>query len=164
MSALDAEQPAPTAPSFEIAVFSPQVTAAVRAVVPMAELAGFFARAFTEVLATATGQGVPIAGPAFALYHGRPIDKVDLEAGFVVGGAVRPAGEVVAGSLPAGRAVVTMHIGRYEDMPATYDALLSWMAEQGLNPAPDMWEEYLDGPNSEPDPAKWRTRIVWPIR
>jgi hypothetical protein len=26
-----------------------------------------------------------------------------------------------------------------------------------------MWEYYLSDPAAEPDPAKWKTLIVWPV-
>jgi hypothetical protein len=26
-----------------------------------------------------------------------------------------------------------------------------------------MWEYYLSDPEQEPDPAKWQTRVIWPL-
>jgi hypothetical protein len=31
----------------------------------------------------------------------------------------------------------------------------------GLTRGPVMWESYLSDPQSQPDPADWRTRICW---
>ena len=33
---------------------------------------------------------------------------------------------------------------------------------RGSRPGPLMWESYLTDPGDEPDPATWRTLIVWP--
>ena len=27
----------------------------------------------------------------------------------------------------------------------------------------ESWEVYEAGPSSDPDPATWRTRVVWPV-
>ncbi|MGF1600296.1 MAG: GyrI-like domain-containing protein [Acidimicrobiales bacterium] len=65
--------------------------------------------------------------------------------------------------LPGGRVVRVMHTGPYETMEQTCATLQTWMAEQGLQPATGMWESYLSDPWAEPDPATWRTLIVWPV-
>ncbi|WP_166790837.1 hypothetical protein [Cryobacterium mannosilyticum] len=38
-----------------------------------------------------------------------------------------------------------------------------YISAEKLATAGDMWEEYLVGPDSESDPAKWQTRIVFPL-
>jgi effector-binding domain-containing protein len=42
-------------------------------------------------------------------------------------------------------------------------ALEAWIAEQGRRPAGAPWEVYWSDPREEPDSARWRTEIVWPI-
>lgn len=37
------------------------------------------------------------------------------------------------------------------------------MHQEHVTPATVMWEEYLTGPDTDPDPSTWRTRIVYPI-
>jgi hypothetical protein len=37
-----------------------------------------------------------------------------------------------------------------------------WIAANGQKPAPDLWEIYLSGPESSPDPATWRTELNRP--
>ena len=62
----------------------------------------------------------------------------------------------------SGRAAQVLHEGPYDEMSVTYGRLMEWFAEQGLTPAPMMWESYLN----EPDPAapeEAKTLIVWPI-
>jgi len=36
------------------------------------------------------------------------------------------------------------------------------MKAAGQTPSETMWEVYLNGPATEPDPQNWQTRIVWP--
>ena len=92
-----------------------------------------------------------------------PTDRVDVTAGFPVAGTVAPAGDVRAGSLPAGRCYEAMHTGPYETLEQTYNLVLAQMAEDGVRPSDTMWEYYLTDPEAEPDPAKWQTRVCWPV-
>ena len=87
-----------------------------------------------------------------------------MDAGFPVTSAVEASDEVRASVLPAGRAVEATHIGPYDTLAQTYGEMMRWTAEQGLQPGTDMWEQYLTDPETEPDPAKWRTRVLCPIR
>ena len=128
---------------FDVVEIPPQLVAVVRRKVPMNDLTGFF-------------------GEAFGWYHGMPTDTVDVAAGFAVSGLVPgPAGEVTVVERAGGRAAVGMHIGPYDTMVTTYEALQAWMAEQAFVPCDDMWEEYWSEPKG--DPSTWQTRIVWPL-
>ena len=37
------------------------------------------------------------------------------------------------------------------------------MQAEGLTPGDIMWEYYLSDPETEPDPEKWQTRVIWPF-
>ncbi|MEC5192961.1 MULTISPECIES: GyrI-like domain-containing protein [unclassified Arthrobacter] len=142
-----------------------QPTAVLRETVPMTKLRGFFDRAYGLVTAAAEQQHVQLAGPPFAMYRGMPTDVVDVEVGFPVATAF-PSGSdggVTAGTLPSGRAFQAMHVGPYESLPETYTAVMARMQADGATPGDAMWEYYLTDPAAEPDPAKWKTLIVWPV-
>jgi effector-binding domain-containing protein len=147
----------------EIVELVPQDAVAVRGDVAFAELPEFFGRAFAESAAAAAACGVTIIGPPFGFYPEMPTMTVAVEAGFPVSGPIEPRGNAHPLVLPGGRAVQAMHIGPYDTMVQTYAALQSWMAERGLHPAVGMWESYLSDPQAEPDPAHWRTLIIWPL-
>jgi effector-binding domain-containing protein len=70
---------------------------------------------------------------------------------------------VRAASLPACRAVQAIHVGKYDTLGMTYEAVKQRMREEGLQASDDMWENYLSDPSAEPDPATWRTLVVWPV-
>jgi effector-binding domain-containing protein len=140
-------------------------TAVLRETVPMNALREFFSRAYTAVMAAVQQQHVQLAGPPFALYRGKPTDVVDVEAGFPLA-APYPGGNddgVTAGMLPAGPALEAMHVGPYETLPETYGALIARMQGEGLTPGNAMWEFYLSDPGADPDPAVWKTLVVWPV-
>lgn len=138
-----------------------QPTAVVREQVAMTALPEFFGRAFAAVSAAMEAQGVQPAGPPFALYHGMPTEIVDVEAGFPVSTTVAAVNGVRAGMLPECRAVQAMHVGSYDTLGTTYEAVKQRMGEEGLNASDDMWEYYLSDQSA--DPATWRTLVVWPV-
>lgn len=141
-----------------------QPTAAVRERVPISELPAFFARAYHRTMTALQAQGVHPTGPPFAKYHGAPTDgAADVEAGFPVSAPVTPEDGVVAGALPGGKVVEAVHVGPYDTMEKTYHEMMKWIGERKLTPGDVMWETYLSDPQSEPDPATWRTQIFWPV-
>jgi effector-binding domain-containing protein len=73
-------------------------------------------------------------------------------------------GRVHPYTLAGGTVAVAQHWGPYEAIGESYDELGRWVSEHGRQPAGPMWEMYWTDPESEPDPAKWRTEIFWPVR
>ena len=147
----------------EIVELDPQPAMAVRGDVTIAEFPGFFEAAFHSVAAAVDASAVEIVGPPFGFYPTMPSETVVVEAGFPVMAPAEAAGDVHPFTLPGGRAVQAMHIGPFEPMEKTYVELEAWMAEQGLHRATEVWECYLSDPRVEPNPATWRTKIVWMI-
>jgi effector-binding domain-containing protein len=144
----------------QIVELRPQEAVAVHGDVPLAELPGFFQRAFGEAAEAARVSGVDIVGPPFGLYPEMPAETVAVEAGFPVSAPADAYGDAHRIVLPGGRAVQAIHVGPYDAMEQTYSELRSWMADQALEPSAGMWECYETDPSQEPDPAHWRTRIL----
>ena len=142
----------------------PQPMLGVRAVVPMSDLREFFSRAFAATAGELARQGARPAGPPVALYSAFAADAVDVVAGFPVSQPVTPAAGFVASTLPGGPVVATVHTGAYDALGATYGELATWFEEHGVTRADQMWEEYLVGPDSQVDPSRWQTRILFPVR
>ncbi|WP_169581838.1 MULTISPECIES: GyrI-like domain-containing protein [Microbacterium] len=138
-------------------------TAGVRRAVPMDALTDFFAEAFTETMRVLEMQGIPPVGPPFGKYYGMPGATVDVEAGFPVAAAIASSGEVVPGRLPDSRVVEAEHVGSYDTLEETYAEMQRFMAGEGLTGGDVMWESYLNGPATEPDPTQWRTVISIPL-
>jgi effector-binding domain-containing protein len=136
-----------------------QPVAVVRGRVAASELPRFFDRAFGTVWAQIQAQDVGSTGEAIGIYPSAPGAMVEVEAGFPTERPITPVGEVVASELPGGRIATALHVGSYETLDQTYADLLAWVRAQGLTPGQMMWESYLSDPRTEPDPAKWRTRI-----
>ena len=71
---------------------------------------------------------------------------------------------IQAGELPAGTAATVTHLGPYDNLRHTWEALTEWMKSQGLAGAGAPWEVYVTAPGAEPDQSKWRTDIFFPVR
>lgn len=138
-------------------------TVGVRRTVRMAELSEFLSEAFDVVAAEVGRTGARLAGAPYARYRGMPSEVVDVEAGFPLTEPWRHGGDLVAGSLPAARVIEAVHHGGYEELRGAYTAIEAWAVEHRVGTQDDMWELYEAGPQSDPDPQTWRTRIVWPI-
>lgn len=60
-----------------------------------------------------------------------------------------------------GRALVVEYFGPYEKTGEAHFALDDYMAEKKLKYVPPVIEEYVTDPASEPDTAKWLTKIIY---
>lgn len=149
--------------TFTVETTEPQVAAAIRAEVFMAELRDVFDRGFAEVARVAGAQGIAITGPPFGFYPRMPTDTVEVVVGFPVASPIAPEGDVEPFELPGARVVTGVHVGPYEELERTYGELTAWAQAEGHELRGPMWESYLSDPRAQPDPATWETRITWPI-
>lgn len=140
-----------------------QAVAGVRQRIRMDEITTIFDTRFQEVLQALQSAGVAPAGAPYARYHGDVGETVDVEIGFPVAEPFSGSGDVQGETLPAARAVETIHEGAYDRLRETYEAVQRWMAEHDLQPLDQSWEIYEAGPESDPDPETWRTRVVFPV-
>jgi AraC family transcriptional regulator len=63
----------------------------------------------------------------------------------------------------AGEVACTTHIGPYEGLPQAYEAIEAWMKQRRREAAGlTIWEEYLTGPETQPEQT--RTDIYWPLK
>lgn len=144
-------------------VLTGRYTAVIRAELPADELPAWLVGAFPAVHSYLTRAGIDPAGPPFARLALLGT-VVAVEAGFPVPREVPGDGTVEPSTLPAGRAAVATHWGRYEDVEKAYLACRIWLDHHGFEPAGPHWEIYWTDPNAEPDPAHWRTDVVVPFR
>ena len=142
-----------------------QQVAVVRKTLQMSELPGFYSTALGTVAAAVGNAGGTVAGPPFGWYHGMPTETVDVAGGFPVSGLAEGPleGDVVVLERPACLAAAALHVGSLDTLAETYRELEAWMRDRQLDRAEHSWEEYLSDPQTQPNPADWQTRIVWPL-
>jgi effector-binding domain-containing protein len=140
-----------------------QLAATIRLTIPREEIRNVMGPAIGEVMATVAAQGIALAGPVFS-YHLRMDPQVfDFEVGVPVAKPVSPAGRVKPSQLPARTVARTIYHGGYEGLGAAWGEFDGWIKANGHKTGPDLWECYIAGPESSPDPASWRTELNKPL-
>jgi effector-binding domain-containing protein len=147
----------------EIIEMTRQHTAFIHVVVPHAEMQKVFGPTIQELLAALSEQGVPPQGGAFAHHLKMTSDTFDFELGFVVAAPFTPTGRIKPGIWPAAKAAHAIYSGGYEGLPGAWAAFMEWMKAEKLAQAPDLWEHYVQGPHTSPDPSTWRTYLYRPL-
>lgn len=120
-------------------------------------------------------QGIEPAGPVFWKYN--VIDmaaELEVEVGVPVVGLVPGDDRVRPGVLPGGQYVVARHVGHPDGLEAATGELLDWAQARGLTwdttevDGKTRWgarlEEYLNGPDDQPDMDKWETDLVFRLK
>ncbi|NUT35102.1 MAG: GyrI-like domain-containing protein [Hamadaea sp.] len=156
--------------AIETRSLAPQAILSIRqtiATMDLPRVQGENLRTLWQVL---TDRGVTPAGPPIVRYHTFSDAETDVEVGVPVSDAVPGEGSAQPGHLPAGPAVVAVHLGGHDRLGEAYQALQKAVADNGTARGPS-WEvyEWIDL-NEEPDPSRWpapdawRTQLVQPIQ
>lgn len=114
-------------------------------------------------------QGIQNTGAAIFKYNIVKMPELEIEFGFETD-ALQPAtGELMAGTLPAGRYAELTFFGPYRHLYKVNGALIDWSRDKGLvfdmHPEPDgdhfasRVEFYPNGPDDEPDQNKLKTIV-----
>jgi effector-binding domain-containing protein len=149
---------------------TPQITqsaarlaAVIRLTIPRAEIRNVMGPGIGELLAAVAAQGIAPAGPVFSHHFRIDPEVFDFELGVPVNEPVSPAGRVRPGQLPATTVARTIYHGPYDGLGTAWGEFDNWIVASGHTPAPDLWECYVEGPESGPDPANWRTELSRPL-
>ena len=140
-----------------------QITAVIRLTIPRSEIQKVMGPGIGELMAAIAAQGIAPAGPIFSHHFKMDPEIFDFEIGVPVQKPVAAAGRVKPGQLPAARVARTIYRGPYEGLGPAWGEFEAWIAAAGHTAAPDLWECYVAGPESSPDPAKWRTELNRPL-
>ena len=66
-------------------------------------------------------------------------------------------------ALPATKVARTVYHGPYEGLRVAWGEFETWIAANGHTPALNLWECYVVGPESNPDPATFRMEFNRPV-
>lgn len=128
------------------------------------EIGEKLAQIFGEIMAHMQATGGELAGKPFTIWHKYdPGNTSILEPGLPVKETVEGTGRVKEGFIPAGVAVMGVHLGAYKDASTSYDALKEYMSDYGYNQDGPPWEVYITDP-TEVDTAEWITHIYFRIQ
>jgi len=147
----------------QIAQAAAQLTAIIRLTIPREEMRTVMGPGIRELMTAVTAQGIAPTGPWFTHHLKMDPQTFDFEIGVPVASPVVAAGRVKPGQLPAAKVARTVFHGGYEGLGSAWSELDAWIKANGHTPGPDLWECYVAGPESSPDPATWRTELNRPL-
>lgn len=138
-----------------------------REVVKWADMKDFFGKNFGAGLAAIGKAGVaPSGAPSGVYFEWNEKDQTaDMIAGIPV--AVESKSKLKGLDLyeaPASRALQIDHLGGYNSMMAPHQAMDAYIKANNLEHHTNVVEEYITGPDMEPDSTKWLTRIIYFIK
>ena len=140
-----------------------QPAAIIRITVPRSEIQTVMGPGYQELMATVAAQGITPTGPWFTHHLKMEPENFDFELGVPIAAPISAAGRVTAGHLPAGTVARTVYHGPYEGLGDAWASFDTWISAEGLTPGPNLWECFVVGPESNPDPATWRTELNRPL-
>jgi len=132
-------------------------TAVVPATTTWPEYPALWRRLLDEVWVCLRAGGIERGCRTVMLYRdGAP--NVDVEVGVELTRPCPLTGRVVASTLPAGPAAMTVHWGPYSGLAEAHQAVYEYCAAHGRRPVGTRWEVY--GPHHD-DPAQVWTEVYW---
>jgi effector-binding domain-containing protein len=140
-----------------------RLTAIIHFTIPRAEMMKVFAPGVSELMDTIAAQGIAPVGPVFTHHLKITPETFDFELGVQVSAPVVATGHVRPSHWPAMKVARTVCHGPYEGLPDAWAEFMRWIVTAGHAPAPDLWECYVTGPQSSPDPTTWRTELNRPL-
>jgi effector-binding domain-containing protein len=147
--------------SVSVQQVSPRILAAVSRKVPLGGVVAAWKPALDQVWAfLRTQQGLRTDGHNVFLYchPTRKDDPMDVEFGVEVVRSFEPSGEVKPAATPAGEVAVALHVGPYDQLRKTHEAIHEFVRVNGRASAGVSWEIYGDWTD---DPTKLETTVVY---
>jgi effector-binding domain-containing protein len=136
-----------------------QLVAAIHIETPRSQIQQVMGPGIGEAMAAARAQGVGPAGPWFAHHHKITAEAFDFDICVPVSAPVTAAGRVKPGQRPAFKAVRTVYHGPYEGLGGAWQEFKQWIEANGYKTTSDVYECYVVGPETSPDPSNWRTEL-----
>lgn len=150
--------------SVSVRLVSPRILAAVSRTVTIGGVGAAWRPALDQVWSfLRTQPGLRTDGHNVFLYHhpARRSDPMDVDFGVEVIREFAPSGEVKPVTTPAGEVAAATHVGPYEWLSETHDAVLAFAAANRRVLAGISWEIYGDPSD---DPAKLETTVMYLLR
>ena len=104
------------------------------------------------------------AGPIYAVYHNVDDPEAwDMSIGIPLRTSVEASGEIHVTTIPGGKCAVLTHVGSYDQLKDAWEHMVKWLESSGNTPSAHPRESYRIGMETETDPEKLETDIIWPL-
>jgi len=142
----------------------PMDALSIRVTCTMDEIEASMSQSFELLMAEASKAGVQITGAPFTIWYQWDGDTFEFDSCIPVSGTINATGDIRNIRSYGGKVISLVHTGHYNDSGYSWEALENYLKENGLESNGDPWEVYLTNPQQEPDPMKWMTELVWPVK
>ncbi len=143
----------------EVVEIQPRPTLTVTFSSNDADLPNDVAKALPAVFQYARSQKADFAGQPFVKFSHRNGPQFEAEAGIPVSSEIAGDGHVLAGHLPGGSTVTTIHIGPHELLDVAHRTLCAWARDNDFKFNGGPWEVYLTDTVLQTDSATWETQL-----
>lgn len=122
---------------------------------PVSEFGGFIG----DVMGGVMMNGFVPTAPPLSIYHDPEFDPEAVDITFMVPTLGEPRGTTPAGrdlvgiEVPAGEMAVVVHVGPYDTIHESYQALGAWFSSEGRQGSGPAYEIYLTAPDDPGDPV-----------
>lgn len=130
------------------------------------DISTIYAAAYQKIIAEMQRQGLDFAGAPMSITTFFDMQTGDAKFNPAIpvnSDKVKSVGAIKAGKTYEGKVLKALHIGPYDTVDKTYEAIQKYMKENNLEENGNSWEEYIDDP-AEVDPDKLRTYIYYPVK
>lgn len=108
---------------------------------------------------------IDILGPPVSIYKNfNPDGYTIFIAGVPVPEDTKGSGEIQSIPGYAGKVIMATHYGAYNEVGPVWDAMDTYIQDNGHQYNGYPWEEYVTDPSQEPDTSKWITNIYIPVQ
>lgn len=137
---------------------------AVRETISIDEISEHYAKNLPKIGADLGAKGIEMAGMPCGLFYSFDEEKQETEVAQAIPVKEKVTlGEYAGIELPAGKALLIEYYGDYENLVAAHEAMDKYVEENGIKTGMPVIEEYVTDPGTEPDPAKWLTKVYYPV-
>lgn len=140
-----------------------QQVAIIHIETPRSEMQHVMGPGISEVMIAAKAQGIGPVGPWFAHHLNMTPGSFNFDICVPVSAPVTAVGRVKPWQRPALKVIRTVYHGPYEGLGGAWHEFAEWVEANGYKTAGDLYECYLVGPESNPNPAAWRTELSRPV-
>lgn len=159
-----AEKEAKKVPKMSVTLidFTEHHYVAIREEIDITGIETFFGTNFGKIMES----GVTILGSPTGLYYTWDMENMrsDLAAAIPVAkGTVAPSGTKII-IVPAGKALLIDYYGPYENVGTAHELMETYLLSNNLEFAGPAIEEYVTDPDTESNPSKWLTKVIYPIK
>lgn len=148
---------------FQLIETKVQLVLSVKTVTSVGNLPQVIGKAYESIFNYLNENGVKPVDAPFTAYYNRDMENLEVEIGFPVAKELAGKDEIIASQIPAGKKVISIYHGAYQEMGPTYEAMMKWISERELQPTGVVYEFYYNSPMEVPE-NELMTKIMFLIK